>query len=163
MMEQPWKPPEITRSLSKAKAGRMQIAIANGDISPTWAGLKKSGGVVEKEIVFSANGDTISDRVSGLVMKESLAVVDIEVIEEETTVYNFEVEDDHTYFVTEAEVWVHNADGYTVNKEKVSPEGLKAATQAYLDLKDGKISESDYDAKMKFIQTGNYDPNFEFI
>jgi hypothetical protein len=85
-------------------------SMASGDISPTWAGLKKSGGVVEKEIVFSASEDTISDRVSSLVMKESLAVVDIEVIEEETTVYNFEVEDDHTYFVTDAEVWVHNAD-----------------------------------------------------
>jgi hypothetical protein len=85
-------------------------SMANGDVSPTWAGLKKSGGVVEKEIVFSAREDMISDRVSGLVLKESLAVVDIEVIEEETTVYSFEVEDDHTYFVTEAEVWVHNAD-----------------------------------------------------
>jgi intein/homing endonuclease len=28
-------------------------SIANGDISQTWAELKKSGGVVEKEIVFS--------------------------------------------------------------------------------------------------------------
>jgi hypothetical protein len=84
--------------------------LSNGDISPTWAGLKKSSGVVENEIVFSSSEDTILDRVSGLVMNESLAVVDIEVIEEETTVYNFEVEDDHTYFVTEAEVWVHNAD-----------------------------------------------------
>jgi hypothetical protein len=83
--------------------------LSNGDISPTWAGLKKSSGVVEKEIAFSESKDTISDRVSRLVMKESLAVVDIEVIEEDTTVYNFEVEDDHTYFVTEAEVWVHNA------------------------------------------------------
>lgn len=85
-------------------------SLSNGDISPTWVGMKKSNGVVEKEIVFSASQDTISDSVSSLVMKESLAVVDIEVIEEETTVYNFEVEDDHTYFVTEAEVWVHNAD-----------------------------------------------------
>lgn len=72
--------------------------------------MQKSGGVVEKEIVFSRQQDTISDSVSGLVLKESLAVVDIEVIEEETTVYNFEVEDDHTYFVTEAEVWVYNAE-----------------------------------------------------
>ncbi len=91
-------------------------SLSNGDVSPTWASMKKSGGLVEKEIVFSGQQDTISDRVSGLVIKESLAVVDIEVIEEETTVYNFEVEDDHTYFVTDAEVWVHNADSYTVQK-----------------------------------------------
>lgn len=83
-------------------------SLASGDISPTWTGLKNSNGVVEKEIAFSESKDTISDRVSRLVMKESLAVVDIEVIEEETTVYNFEVEDDHTYFVIEAELWVHN-------------------------------------------------------
>jgi intein/homing endonuclease len=96
-------------------------SLSNGDVSPTWAGVKKSGGVVEKEIVFSEQQDIISDRVSSLVMKESLAVVDIEVIEEETTVYNFEVEDDHTYFVTDAEVWVHNADkSYSMKADNVS-------------------------------------------
>ncbi len=83
--------------------------LENGDISPTWAGLKKSDGVVEKEIVFSSSQDMISDSFRSLIVRESLAVIDIEVIEEETTVYNFEVEDDHTYFVTDAEVWVHNA------------------------------------------------------
>jgi hypothetical protein len=89
---------------------RKKERLSNGDISPTWSRLNKSEGVVEKEIVFSNSEDMVSQRVSGLVLNESLAVVDIEVIEEETIVYNFEVEDDHTYFVTEAEVWVHNAD-----------------------------------------------------
>jgi LysM repeat protein len=36
--------------------------------------------------------------------------------ENKTTVYNFEVEDDHTYFVTISELWVHNADDYMVKK-----------------------------------------------
>ncbi|PJD99278.1 MAG: hypothetical protein CK427_16090 [Leptospira sp.] len=79
--------------------------LSNGDISPTWAGLKNLNGVVKKEIVFSNSEDMVSHRVGGLILKESLAVVDINIIEEETTVYNFEVEDDHTYFVTEAELW----------------------------------------------------------
>ncbi|MCR5609271.1 MAG: HINT domain-containing protein [Lachnospiraceae bacterium] len=30
---------------------------------------------------------------------------------EPTTTYNFEVEDWHTYFVSDAEVWVHNSSG----------------------------------------------------
>jgi hypothetical protein len=56
-------------------------SLSKGDISPTWAGLKKSEDVVEKEIVFSNSEDMVSQRVSGLVLNESLAVVDIEVIE----------------------------------------------------------------------------------
>ena len=57
-------------------------------------------------------------------------VVSVEVMSETPAVYNFEVTEDHSYFVTEAEVLVHNADysatagyydqqplkGYTVNK-----------------------------------------------
>ena len=35
----------------------------------------------------------------------------IEECEFATTVYNFQVEDYHTYFVGECEVWVHNASG----------------------------------------------------
>jgi hypothetical protein len=37
----------------------------------------------------------------------------ISILDKETTVYNFEVEDDHTYFVTKSELWVHNAE-YTI-------------------------------------------------
>ncbi|MDF3819607.1 hypothetical protein P3G55_06835 [Leptospira sp. 96542] len=82
--------------------------LSNGDVSPTWSGIQKSKGIVEKGIAFTEQDDTISGNLRGLAAKMSLAVVGIEVLEEETTVYNFEVEEDHTYFVTEAEVWVHN-------------------------------------------------------
>jgi hypothetical protein len=39
-------------------------------------------------------------------------VKEISFKENKTTVYNFEVDDDHTYFVTISELWVHNADKY---------------------------------------------------
>jgi hypothetical protein len=109
----------------------------------------------------------ISDRMSGLVMKESLAVVDIKVIEEETTVYNFEVEDDHTYFVTEAEVWVHNADeGYILKIDLVGVGGLNAAHSAknkYLSGKKTKEEKEEYDEEMIAIQSGKYLTTFESL
>jgi hypothetical protein len=73
-------------------------------------------------------------------MKESLAVVDIEVIEEDTTVYNFEVEDDHTYFVTEAEVWVHNAPTAEYNAL------IKKIDQ---EMNTGKLIENDYKDRLE--------------
>ncbi len=127
-------------------------SLASGDISPTWAGMQKSGGVVEKEIVFSASEGIVSDRVSGLVLKGSLAVVDIEVIEEETTVYNFEVEDDHTYFVTEAEVWVHNAEDYDRVVKKFNDDlGINNRNQdSLLDSAISRISK--YAAKLVYAK-----------
>ncbi|MCZ8239745.1 MAG: polymorphic toxin-type HINT domain-containing protein [Leptospiraceae bacterium] len=126
--------------------------LSNGDISPTWTGLKNSNGVVEKEIAFSESKDTISDRVSRLVMKESLAVGDIEVIEEETTVYNFEVEDDHTYFVTEVEVWVHNAEDYDRVVNKFNDDlGINNRNQdSLLDSAISRISK--YAAKLVYAK-----------
>ena len=95
--------------------------------------------------------------MNGLVLKESLAVVGIEVIEEETTVYNFEVEDDHTYFVTEAEVWVHNADrSYSMKADNISQLGLKKASETYLKYKNGEITKAEYEKEMKSIQGGKY-------
>ncbi|PJZ78545.1 TIGR04388 family protein [Leptospira neocaledonica] len=43
---------------------------------------------------------------------EALAIESIEVEDRKETVYNFEVEDFHSYFVGENGVWVHNVDGY---------------------------------------------------
>jgi hypothetical protein len=43
-----------------------------------------------------------------------LAISSIEVDDREETVYNFEVEEYHTYFVGEVGVWVHNDAGYSI-------------------------------------------------
>ncbi len=55
--------------------------------------------LVSGDVALSANG-------------ARLQIVSIEIDDRAETVYNFEVEDFHTYFVGEVGVWVHNAEGY---------------------------------------------------
>ncbi|PJZ82986.1 hypothetical protein CH364_18565, partial [Leptospira harrisiae] len=78
--------------------------LATGDVSLILNGLRES-----KDTVKSAN------ELRDIQFLASLTIISIGIKEKETTVYNFEVEDDHTYFVTEAGIWVHNAptEGYT--------------------------------------------------
>ena len=51
-------------------------------------------------------GDELLDSNGSILLLES---TEIELTDEPTKVYNFEVEDFHTYFVGECGVWVHNA------------------------------------------------------
>jgi hypothetical protein len=61
----------------------------------------------------------------------SLLIVELVIIEQrEETVYNFEVEDFHTYFVGEDGVWVHNQDCYLQDPSKynIAKRSLKGIT-----------------------------------
>ncbi|TGL23756.1 hypothetical protein EHQ47_05030 [Leptospira bourretii] len=60
---------------------------------------KQAKDLISGDIALSVNGATLS-------------IVSIEIDERSETVYNFEVDEYHTYFVGETGVWVHNADKY---------------------------------------------------
>ena len=70
-------------------------------------------------------GDELLDSNGSILLLES---TEIELTDEPTKVYNFEVEDFHTYFVGECGVWVHNAnDLYARGKfRKSTHEKMKA-------------------------------------
>lgn len=88
---------------------------------------------------------------------KELVITDITIEEREETVYNFEVDEYHTYFVGEVGVWVHNAKSYPVTKGSDSRGQKKinnqehARSQSILDKKvdtvDGKIRDFSKNAK----------------
>ena len=64
--------------------------------------------------------------------------------DEPTKVYNFQVEDFHTYFVGENEVWVHNAN-YDEAIDIVSKDykpGRKTKGKTELNVKDGDYNDA---------------------
>ncbi|TGM03136.1 hypothetical protein EHQ76_10230 [Leptospira barantonii] len=63
--------------------------------------------------------DLVAGDVTLTAEGETLKVASILIDQKEETVYNFEVEIDHTYFVGELGIWVHNADNYKEAKEKL--------------------------------------------
>ena len=63
-------------------------------------GFINAGNLLTGDTLISVNGDN-------LIFSDCI----IEECENPETVYNFQVEDYHTYFVGECEVWVHNAGG----------------------------------------------------
>jgi preprotein translocase subunit YajC len=60
-------------------------------------------------------GDELLDPNKNILLVENF---DVELTDEPTTVYNFQVEDFHTYFVGECGVWVHNANYKNSNRKK---------------------------------------------
>ncbi|WP_244244910.1 polymorphic toxin-type HINT domain-containing protein [Leptospira koniambonensis] len=56
--------------------------------------------------------DLQSGDITLIASGETLEIESIEIDNRQETVYNFEVEDFHTYFVGEVGIWVHNDDGY---------------------------------------------------
>ena len=60
----------------------------------------------------------------------------IEYLDEPETVYNFQVEDFHTYYVGNCGVLVHNAD-YSTKLIPNKKEGLRREQEAQADLKKG--------------------------
>ena len=49
-----------------------------------------------------------------------LKITSIQIENRTEEVYNFEVDEFHTYFVTEVGIWVHNHDEYSKNRNKIS-------------------------------------------
>ena len=83
----------------------------------------------------------------------------IEESESPVTVYNFQVEEHHTYFVGECAVWVHNVDCMPTEKQKgfvsskENPDGSITVTKTI----DGK----NVDIKYTKANDGHYYPRFE--
>lgn len=77
---------------------------------------------------------------------EDLSVDDcyIEECDFPTTVYNFQVEDYHTYFVGQSVVWVHNAnyDEAVTYLSKNSKPGRKTKGKTELQIKDGDYNDA---------------------
>jgi Pretoxin HINT domain len=69
-----------------------------------------------------------------------------------TTVYNFEVEDFHTYFVGESAAWVHNDCVTTESHIKNSPFAKRQAEQM------GEAAQRDVDSLLNELRKGNRNP-----
>ena len=67
-------------------------------------------------------GDLRADDVLSSLDGGASTVLSLEMLEEQTTVYNFEVEDFHTYFVGDGDIWVHNTCGAVFKTTKEAAE-----------------------------------------
>ncbi len=76
---------------------------------------------------------------------EALAIAHIEIVAQHTTVYNFEVEDFHTYYVSEERVLVHNSGPCDLGKKPHSnaTSGNNAAAQK------GKAKHNELDKRVE--------------
>ncbi|MCG6146462.1 polymorphic toxin-type HINT domain-containing protein [Leptospira bandrabouensis] len=94
------------------------VSFADGTVlETTWNHpfrVKKQGHALEKFSIETTDWVQAKDLHPGDVALRAdgkeLVITDITIDEREETVYNFEVEKYHTYFVGEIGVWVHNAD-----------------------------------------------------
>jgi hypothetical protein len=82
--------------------------------------------------------------------KESIVSYNKTVSLPDTTVYNFEVEDTHSYFVGEKEVWVHN---YATDKDKANFEKILSKQKTKEDLEVNLSADS----KSKIIKKAGED------
>lgn len=88
----------------------------------------------------------------------TLHVEDIyrEVLDGETrTVYNFKVEDFHTYYVGESSVWVHNADDTYSKLRKVSPD---AKAKDFVNAGNGKKVDPIYGYEVDRLEADHIMP-----
>ncbi|AOP36254.1 hypothetical protein A0128_19700 [Leptospira tipperaryensis] len=75
--------------------------------------------------------------------EERLTLHSIEIELRQTTVYNFQVENAHTYFVSDVAILVHNADGYEnmVNRYSEARLSIEKDFSQYQELKDKTLEE----------------------
>ena len=78
-------------------------------------------------------GDELLDVNGNVLLVENF---DVELTEEPVTVYNFQVEDFHTYYVGECGVWVHNAEGYSENLIPNKKDGLRRENKVQSELQE---------------------------
>ena len=114
----------------------------------------------------------IGDKLVSVEGKDLIVeAIEIEEVDEPVTVYNFKVEDYHTYFVGENAVWMHNADNYG-NTPKTGKPGSPSWKKAVKSLKEARgkgnnfVTENKADAiklieeaKPDLKQCPKYDPN----
>jgi hypothetical protein len=105
-------------------------------------GFINAGNLLIGDKLVSVNGED-------LVIEEFF----IEETAEPVDVYNFQVEDYHTYFVGDCAVWVHNAECVGANGTQISSETV---------WKNGKTERIDVENSAPGIRDGNlhyHDPN----
>lgn len=86
-----------------------------------------------------------------------LGIARIDVIKKEETVYNFEVENNHTYFVTEDEVLVHNAENNSYNLTQGFRPTMKLAKETEALLKAAyTIGENPDEVIANLEKSGKY-------
>ena len=78
-------------------------------------------------------GDELLDVNGNVLLVENF---DVELTDEPVTVYNFQVEDFHTYYVGECGVWVHNAEGYSENLIPNKKDGLRRENKVQSELQE---------------------------
>ena len=78
-------------------------------------------------------GDELLDVNGNVLLVENF---DVELTDEPVTVYNFQVEDFHTYYVGECGVWVHNAEGYSENLIPNKKDGLRRENKLQSELQE---------------------------
>lgn len=103
--------------------------------------MKDKGWVIAKDLI---NGDLLEDE-NGQYIK----IDDIIISKEPNIVYNFEVEDFHTYYVSNLGIWTHNTSN--CNFEKIKQYRIDATTVSSNKLK-GDLGE-DY-ADTVFAEVG---------
>ena len=88
--------------------------------------------------------------ITALYSGEALAIADIKIVAQPATVYNFEVEDFHTYYVSEQNVLVHNSGPCPLanrvklqkgTKEQIKDAAPKTKDGRYIDPNTGKPIE----------------------
>lgn len=84
-------------------------------------------------------GDELLDSDGEVLFVENYTV---ELTKDLITVYNFQVEDFHTYYVGECGVWVHNAEGYSENLIPNKKDGLRRENKVQSELQE-KYPESE--------------------
>ena len=106
--------------------------------------VKNQGFIKAGELIV---GDELLDVNGNVILVENF---DVELTEEPVTVYNFQVEDFHTYYVGECGVWVHNAnckliknDDGTYDAELSYKEDWTPEQRAEADAKCKALSDAD--------------------
>ncbi|MCC5813764.1 MAG: hypothetical protein JJT78_03340, partial [Leptospira sp.] len=97
VLETTWNHPFRRLKLDATLLGGLQEATGNVNQSMDLSEWTEARELKSGDLTFTAEG-------------KLLAITSIELDGREETVYNFEVEDFHTYFVGEVGVWVHNVD-----------------------------------------------------
>lgn len=121
------------------------VSFADGTtLETTWNHpfrVKKQGHTLEKFSIENTTWVQAKDLNPGDVALgadgKELFITDIIIDEREETVYNFEVEEYHTYFVGEVGVWVHNAD-YKFSSGKACRGNGGTSNCDYMEMKIDK-------------------------
>lgn len=78
-------------------------------------------------------GDELLDVNGNVLLVENF---DVELTDKPVKVYNFQVEDFHTYYAGECGVWVHNAEGYSENLIPNKKDGLRRENKVQSELQE---------------------------